>query len=87
MTRVFSQKASSTRIQPEGLLDYKVPPPSVLDPAPAPPISLPSTDNENDTDGVVADDFDGEEEENVQVVDEQEEGERNIFDLLQKELL
>ena len=31
--------------------------------------------------------FDGEGGENVQFVDEQEEGERNIFDLLQKELL
>ena len=86
-TLITADGSDDERIQPEGLLDYKVPPPSVLDPAPAPPISLPSTDNGNDTDGVGADDFDDEEEENVQFVDEQEEGGRNIIDLLQKELL
>ena len=74
-------------IQPEGLPDYKVPPPSVLDSVPARPISVKNIEKENSSDDIIADDFEGEEEENFQLVEEEEEGEQSIFDLFEKDLL
>ena len=44
-------------IQPESLPNYKVLPPSMLDPVSTPPVSLASADNED-----IADDFEGDEE-------------------------
>ena len=61
--KLITADGSDDERQPEGLPNYNISPPSVLDPAPAPQISLPSADSQNDTN--VADDFDGEEEEKV----------------------
>ena len=61
----------------------------MLDPVPTPPVSLASVDNEDIDipDDIVAGDFEGDEETNFQLVHEEEERERSIFDLFEKELL
>ena len=75
-------------VQLEGLPSYRVLPPSMLDPVPTPPVNLDSVDNEDiDIDHIVADNIEGDEETNFQLVPKEEEGERSIFDLFEKELL
>ena len=61
----------------------------MLDPVPTPPFNLASADNEDidNPDDLVADNFEVDKETNFQLVHEEEEGERSIFDLFEKELL
>ena len=59
----------------------------MLDPVPARPISLTSIEKENSSDDIIADDFEGEEEENFQLIEEEEKGKQSIFALFEKELL
>ena len=82
-TLITADGSDDELIQPEGLPDYKVPPPSVLDPVPARPISLTSIEEENSSGDIIADDF---EEEDFQLVAEQEEG-KQVFELFEKEVL
>ena len=61
----------------------------MLNPVPTTLVSLASVDNEDIDipDDIVADDFEGDEETNFQLVHEEEERERSIFNLFEKELL
>ena len=63
---ITADGSEDDKINPEGLPNYKVPPPIMLDPSTAPPASSIDTENED-----VFDDFEGENEmDNVELVAE-----------------
>ena len=69
-------------IQPEGLPNYVEAPPSPLDRNSGAPVMCNDAATESEENKVQeANDFEGEEED-FKVVDQQEEGERNIFEIL-----
>ena len=74
-------------IQPEGLPNYAVAPPSPLDPSSGAPVTgndVATESEKNET--KEADDFEREEED-FEVIQQQGEGERNIFGILISDLL
>ena len=74
-------------IWPEGLPNYVVAPPSPLDPSSGAPVTGCDVATESkENEAQEADNFEGEEED-FEVVDQQEEGEQNIFDSLISNLL
>ena len=75
-----------SRIQLEGLPNYNVQPPSVIDASPAPPVSGSSNKKEDDPEETVADDFEGENENEFELLQEQEEGVQCLFNLFEREL-
>ena len=74
-------------IQPEGLPNYVVAPPSPLDPSSdAPVMGNDAVIESEENDSQEADNFEGEKED-FEVVDQQEEGEQNIFYIFISDLL
>ena len=59
----------------------------IIDASPAPPVSGSSNAKEDDPEKTVADDFEGENENEFELLQEQEEGVRSLFDLFEQELL
>ena len=86
-TLITADGSDDDNIQPEGLPNYNVQPPSVIDASPAPRVSGSSNEKEDDPEETVADDFEGENENEFKLLQEQEEGVRSLFDLFEQELL
>ena len=86
-TLITADGSDDDKIQPEGLPNYNVQPPSVIDASSAPPVSGSSNEEEHDPEKTVADDFEGENENEFELYQEQEEGVRSLFDLFEQELL
>ena len=86
-TLITADGSDDEKIQPEGLPNYNVQPPSVIDASPAPPVSGSSNDKEGDPEETVAGDFEGGNENEFELLQEQEEGVRSLFDLFEQELL
>ena len=72
-TFITSDGSDNDKIQPEGLPNYNVQPPSVIDASPAPPVSRSSNEKEDDPEETTADDFEGENENELELLQEQEE--------------
>ena len=86
-TLITADGSDNDKIQPEGLPNYNVQPPSVMDASPASPVSGSSNEKEDDPEETVADDFERENENEFELLQEQEEGVRSLFDLFEQELL
>ena len=86
-TLITADGSDDDKIQPEGLPNYNVQPPSVIDASPAPPVSGSSNEKEGDPEETVADDFEGENENEFELLQEQEEGVQSLFSLFERELL
>ena len=87
-THITADGSEDGLINPQGLPNYTVIPSSVLDPEPAAPVGLESTEVEEDDNHEIDDDAcDFGEEESFEVVENFEEGERNIFQLLVNDLM
>ena len=87
-TLIIADGSDDDKIQLEGLPNYNVQPLSVIDASPAPPpVSGSSNEKEDDPEETVADDFEGENENEFQLLQEQEEGVPSLFDLFEQELL
>ena len=84
---ITADGSDDDKIQPEGLPNYNFQPPSVIDVSPTPPISGSSNERENDPEETVADDFEGENENEFELLQEHEEGVRSLFDLFEQKLL
>ena len=84
---ITADGSDDDKIQPEGLPNYNAQPPSVIDASLAPPVSGSSNEKEDDPEETVADDFEGENENEFELLQEQEGGVRSVFDLFEQELL
>ena len=73
-TLITSDDSDDDKIQPEGLPNYNVQPPTVTDASPAPPVSGSSNEKEDDPEETVADDFEGGSENEFELLQGQEEG-------------
>ena len=69
------------------ILHLKYFPPSVIDASPTPPVSGSSNEKEDDPEETVADDFEGENENEFELLQEHKEGVRSLFDLFEQKLL
>ena len=71
-TLITADGSDDDKIQPEGLPNYNVQATSVIDASPAPPVSGSSNEKEDDPEETVADDFEGENENEFELLQEQE---------------
>ena len=84
---ITADGSDSDKIQPEGLPNYNVQPLPVTDVSLAPPVSGSGNEKEDNPNETVADDFEGENENEFELLQEQGEGVRSLLNLLEQELL